>query len=442
MTPGRAGAAAAVTLALLVPAPASADPLHGPPDHRLDNTLEPTFANQYAETAAFAGDLDGDGDDELAVGVPGWDDGVHWGAVLVHAGSPDGPVDEPVLVTNPTGAVAFAHSVSPGGDVDGDGHDDLLVSAWRAAYLVPGTPTGPGEPVALPLPTQPDDRITAVGVGDVDGDGFDDVLVGDPQHDGTARNQGRALLLHGSAVGLGPEPDVLTGPAQRGARFGGGVSAAGDVDADGLADLLVAAPGWRREGRPREGRGYVFLGADGGLGPAIWHADPADYRRGGHLGFGRILAPAGDVDGDGYDDVVFALPYPRERIWVYRGSATGTRGAPVVRHEGGPDAYGFGYAVAGVGDLDGDGHDEVVVGAPQANVDRVSEGRTYLFRGRPGGLRERALTRDPTSRAWAEFGDVVAGGGDVDGDGSPDLAVAAPDYRFGSGRRGRVYVWR
>jgi hypothetical protein len=168
--------------------------------------------------------------------------------------------------------------------------------------------------------------------------------------------------------------------------------------------------------------------------------DPTNLRR---SGFGSVIGPAGDVNSDGFDDIVLGVPAfsgGSERIYVYLGSRGGPRRPPITRHFTGRSAYGFGDDVTGAGDLNRDGFDDIVVGAPGASSERVGEGRSFTFLGTAQGLTRRALIRDPADRVNAQYGDALAGGGDVNGDGAADLAVSAPEYPV-EFNRGRVYVY-
>jgi hypothetical protein len=101
---------------------------------------------------------------------------------------------------------------------------------------------------------------------------------------------------------------------------------------------------------------------------------------------------------------------------------------------------GFGPAVDGAGDLDGDGFDDIVVGAPWEHADKRGEGRAYIYRGTADGLARRPAVREPSNARQANFAAVVVGAGDVNNDGAADLAVSAPEHPVEL-FQGRVYVY-
>jgi hypothetical protein len=288
-------------------------------------------------------------------------------------------------------------------DPSGDGYADLVTGApgAGAAFVHRGGPIGLSATPFATLTGPVSLGSTLSAAGDVDGDGFGDVVVGAPDAD-------LARVYYGSTSGLGARaPTELVGAVS---SFGRDVAAAGDVDGDGYGDVIVGAPA--------AGRAYVFRGAAGGLATtATW------MLRGTSDSFGTAVAGAGDVDADGFGDVLVGDP-GAGRVLLYRGAATGLGAMPsaAVTLRGGE---GFGAAVSGAGDVDGDGFADVVVGEPGAR-------RAFVYRGTPGGLDTSGVTLMAGS---AQFGDAVAAGGDVDGDGFGDVLVA-------SERERRAWVFR
>ena len=265
----------------------------------------------------------------------------------------------------------------------------------------------------------------SVAGGDANGDGYADVLVGAPQYDSYT---GCAYLYAGSASGLESDP-VLVAEAPSGGWYGGVVALAGDANGDGLADPAVAAPS-------ANGRGctYVMLGASG------WPdgSEQDEVCGPGASYTGTTLAWVGDVNSDGFDDLLAGAPgYDASsgRAYLYMGSSDGieTRTSATLRTS--VDEDQLGASLAGAGDVDADGYDDVVVGVPYANT---YEGAALVYQGHPDGLIGRPSTSLAGAGQLTWFGDAVAGAGDVDGDGFSDVLVGAWDR----GRGGQAQLYR
>jgi hypothetical protein len=389
-----------------------------------------------------AGDVDGDGHADLLIGA--FEDdagGAHAGAAYLVRGPVTGTLDlslaDAKLVGEADDHVGW--SVSGAGDVDGDGHDDLLVNGdldvhftgrgAGAAYLVRGPVSGTVDLSLADAKLVGEKTFDFAGwsvsdAGDVDADGHDDLLVGAVNYS-YARTQyaGAAYLVLGPVTGIfdlsmadakivGDEWDTA----------GTSVSGAGDVDGDGHDDFVVGVPGRDTVGGPLSDNGAAFLvlgPVSGTLRP--WLADARLVGEGDSQGAGGSVADAGDVDADGHDDLFVGAPQDTEGGSPYAGAAylvlgpvTGTRS--LARADAklvGDSSYDYaGWSVSGAGDVDSDGHDDLLVGA--------LVGTPYLVLGPvTGGLE--------LSHADAVFtGDAsqaVSGAGDVDADGRDDLLV-------------------
>lgn len=271
---------------------------------------------------------------------------------------------------------------------------------------------------------------SVVIIGDIDGDGHAEFAVGSRGNNPYGTNAGRVTVYSG-ATGLALHN--LDGESP-GDQFSESMAAAGDVDGDGLADLIVGA--WANgAGGAAAGRAYVYSAATGAPVYTFTGAAPGDN-------LGDSVAGAGDVNGDGFDDVIVGSP-------THDMGASNTGMAQVFSGADGSVLWTFhgentndrlGVCVAGIGDLDGDGHDDVAAGAPLydgSGFSNDNRGRVYVYSGRTG-----ALLYTLTGEAEGDnFGWAVCAAGDADGDGLPDLAVGAPLNDALGSNTGRVYLY-
>jgi FG-GAP repeat len=316
------------------------------------------------------------------------------------------------------------------------------VLAWAAAAS-PATPSY--VPVKVDSPSPQAQAGTGGGfgarvgvLGDLNRDGTNDLFVTSPALDlGGAPDVGRVWILDGRTRQVLATVDH---PApQGGSLFGFAAAGLGDVNGDGAPDLAVAAPGQNVDANTDQGKVYVFSGRDRSLLYARNDPDPQAAAE-----FGRALLATGDLNGDGVADFVVGAPRQDSSSNTKVGAAyafSGRDGSFLYRLSPPEDQHNgrFGQGLADPGDLNGDGVDEIVVGAPR--VDGV--GRAYVFDGRTGRLL--LVLNDPQPQQGAVFGLMVGergAPGDVNGDGVPDVLVPAPlENAGGVAGAGRAYLF-
>lgn len=386
---------------------------------------------------APGGDVNGDGYGDLLVGITRFTnpEGLE-GRIHVYLGSPTGiaATQNFAMELNNAGA-QFGESVSSAGDVNGDGYSDIISGArvygsGGAAAIFHG---GPYSTNLLPSRTWVGGTAAAAhgtsvaNAGDVNGDGYADALVGAPGASNGQANEGQAHLYYGSATGLPAAPSLTLEANVANARFGESVASAGDVNGDGYADVVVGAPG------NSPGSAYVFMGSAGGLSTS-----PAATLSTGGL-FGSAVSTAGDVNHDGFAEVIIGSPGTGE-AYVYSGSAGGLVAAPNIVLTEPPIAGLFGCAVATAGDVNGDGYSDVIVGARMATNNQANEGLAYVYHGSDLGLITPFARMLESTVASANFGVSVAGAGDVNGDGYFDVVVGADLWESGQTDEGGAFV--
>lgn len=240
------------------------------------------------------------------------------------------------------------------------------------------------------------------------------------------------VVLASATPGLTQCPPVYTftgeGPND---YLGSSVSGAGDVNNDGYGDIVVGARGYGGDG-PNQGRVYVYSGLDGDTLHIFTGEAGGDW-------FGRSVAVAGDVNNDGYSDIIVGAygnssgGYLAGRAYVF----SGLDGSTIYTFTGEAAEDRFGWSVSGAGDLNGDGFADVVVGAMSNDAAGANAGRAYTFSGLDGS----ALHVFTGEAEYDHLGDLVCGVGDVNNDGFDDIAVGANGNDAGGINAGRAYVF-
>ena len=459
-------------------------------------------------SVAGAGDVNGDSMDDLIVGAPGAYPG---GKSYVVFGTNTGFAAS-VELSELDGSNGFrldgndaydssGRSVAGAGDINGDGTDDLIIGTSRyepygqdrsaKSYVVFGTNAGFAASLdLLALDGSNGFRLDGIdasgysvaGAGDVNGDDLDDLIIGAWGADPGARNNaGESDVLFGRDTGFAASLDLAAFDGSNGFRLEGidaydasgwSVAGAGDVNGDGIDDLIIGAPHFDQDGRKFAGESYVVFGSDTGIGPSLDLA-----RLDGSNGFrlnginasdysGFSVAGAGDVNGDGIDDLIIgalgADPGARNSAgesYVVFGANRFAASVDLAALDG---LNGFrldgvavddksGSAVAGAGDVNGDGFDDMIVSASLAAPDgKLLAGESYLVFGSDTRIAPSLdlATLDGSNGyrlagidAYDTSGVSIAGAGDFNGDGFDDLIIGASDADSGtSTTAGESYV--
>ncbi|GEM_PF-2666500 len=431
--------------------PVTIDPLITPPSWTAD-PMDQSW-NEFGTSVAGAGDFNRDGFADVVVGSTRG----NLDRVFLFLGSSLGPRTTAswTLPKPTTTGEGFGSRVAGAGDVNGDGFSDIVVgnpgaAVGGSAMLYLGGTAGPSSAPAWTGTGAGDARFgeALAAAGDINRDGRGDLLVG---AEGVPSSRGSAYVFYGTTSGLASTAAWSVTSTEYSTRFGKSVASAGDVNGDGYLDVVVGAPEVNAQA-VREGRAYLYLGTSTGLSTTpAWTADPTDQDE---ARFGTCVAGAGDINQDGYADVLIGAPSvaPAGRAYLYFGSPSGLAAAPawVVESPDDPAGAYFGTVVASPGDLNGDGRRDVVISAPYADVQRSTgeytwtvSGAVYVYLNSAAGLSSvPSMALSPTGQGETFFGRSVAAAGDTNGDSRADLIVGAPVWNrepyYG---KGRAYVY-
>ncbi|MCB1152400.1 FG-GAP repeat protein [bacterium] len=392
---------------------------------------------------AGVGDVNGDDYDDVLIGQAGYSNGQEdEGAAYLYLGSMTGlPAVEAWSVEGNLAAAALGWAVAGAGDTNDDTYADIVIGApgysgEGGAFVFLGSPTGPaGFPEwSYNHPqTDADFGFAVDGGGSVNNDDYADIVVGAPGYHHTSKtNEGAAYLFLGSGDGPGDDPAWSVQFDQSEAFFGRSVAIVGDVNDDGYDDVVVGAPGYETNINDDLNKGLVSLYLGSATGPsttASWSDVGPAFSQ-----LGWSVAAAGDVNDDGYDDFVAGAPgYTNGHgeegaVFLYLGGDPTPAADPDWTYEADQDGAVLGTDVAGLGDVNGDEYDDFAVGAPLFKVTADKVGRIFVFYGSADGPADDPDFTAKGTDADGEFGKRVAAGWDINHDDASDLLVGAPAH--------------
>ncbi|MBL4672468.1 MAG: FG-GAP repeat protein, partial [Arenicella sp.] len=247
---------------------------------------------------------------------------------------------------------------------------------------------------------------TVSGAGDINADGYPDIIIGAPSSDPQNGEHGSATILSGLDGSIlyfieGNETDT---------QFGYSVSDAGDVNNDGVADVIIGSPD-----DVKNGTASVYSGLNGSVLYTFSGFDSS---------FGSAVSSAGDVNNDGFDDLIVGARYDNTNnfkagsVYVY----SGFDGSTLYTISGDSSYDSLGTAVSSVGDVNNDDHDDFIIGLPLDDVYGSNSGTVRVYSGANGSV----LYERYGGRSQAQLGAAVSGAGDINNDGVPDFIAGSP----------------
>jgi hypothetical protein len=460
-----------VTTMIVIPAPSKA--LRYKVDSKLSNA-DASFwgehANDVLQTGKVIGDVNGDGYTDILMGaLKNNDGGTSAGQSYLILGKASGWARD---TSASTANASFwgekaddrsGESVAAAGDVNGDGYDDLMIGALGnddggnnagQTYLFFGKASGWAMDTKLSkadasfIGESPGDIVgySEACAGDVNGDGYDDILIAGYANGEGGANAGQAYLIFGKASGWAMDTNLSKANAsfwgeQADDYAGFSVAGGGDVNGDGYDDFLIGAFE-NDDGGSNAGQVYLILGKATGwaMDTKLSKADASFWGENAGDWLGWSMADTGDVNRDGYDDILIGAYYSSDggsfagQSYLILGKAAGWAMDSKLSNA---DAsfwaehdYDGSTMVSGAGDVNGDGYDDFLIGAFANDDGGNNAGQSYLILGKASGWAMDTSLSMADASFWGEgptdySGNSVSGGADVNGDGYDDILIGS-----------------
>ncbi|MBE2255514.1 MAG: FG-GAP repeat protein [Ignavibacteria bacterium] len=340
----------------------------------------------------------------------------------------------------------FGFSIASG-DFNGDGFSDFIASAPTHSsigsnrgrvYLYLGGENYDLTPDLIINGYANEDQfgICIANAGDVNGDGFHDFLIGANLNDSNGINSGRAYLYYGGTV-VNNIPDLIFTGEATGDYFGLSLSSAGDVNGDGFSDIIIGAL-YNDGAFNNAGRVYLFHGGlvMNNIADVVFSGLNAEDE------FGFSISSIGDYNGDGFSDIIIGAPM-NDDAGNNSGAAYVFYGASIMNNEAdriiysGSDDDRLGSAVSSAGDFNSDGYGDFLIGLPRADENGSNSGSALLYLGGANPSIYSAIAFHGVS-VNNFFGSFLSNAGDFNGDGYSDVIISALNYL---GDAGRSYVF-
>ena len=460
-------------------------------DYGMDTDLGSVNASFWGEDAhdlsgisvAVAGDVNGDGYDDILIGSHRTYENLVGETYLIFGKASGWAMDVDLSDADASflgeNDSDYAGEAAGAGDVNGDGYDDIIIGTSSSeggkyvgqTYLIFGKASGWAMDTDLSTAHTSFwgenkfdfSGISVAGAGDVNGDGFDDILIGASGNDERGDSAGQTYLIFGKKSGWAMDTNLSSSDASflgENAEDNSGfsVTGAGDVNGDGYDDILIGAYG-DLYNRLFTGRTYLIFGKSAGwsmdtnlsASDASFRAEKTEDRK------YNSFAGGGDVNGDGFDDIMIGVQtngdgsYNAGQTYLIFGKASGWAmdtnlslsdasflGENVFDHSG--------SSVAGAGDANGDGYDDILISSEYNTEASSNAGQTYLILGKNSGWAMDTNISSSDASFWGEAQDdysgrSIAGAGDINGDGYDDFMICALSNDDGGGdSAGQTYL--